>query len=84
MQWRLCSYFTFDYYISVAYLKIYFRLSWKTWKALFIELVSLFFCIYFLLLLVIWLSVENIFSTESLVAFLDLCLCYIILVAFVS
>ncbi len=84
MQWWLCSYFTFDYYISLAYLKIYFRLSWKTWKALFIELVFLFFCIYFLLLFVIWLSVENIFSTESLVEFLDLCLCYIFLVAFVS
>ncbi len=56
---------------------MYFRLSWKTWKALFIELVSVFYCIYFLLLLVIWLSVENMFSTEPIVAFLDLCSCYI-------
>ncbi len=64
--------------------KIYFRLSWKTWKALFIELVSLFFCIYFLLLLVIWLAVEKMFSTEPIDAFLDLCLSYIFLVAFVS
>ncbi len=30
------------------------------------------------------LSVENIFSTEPIVAFLDLCSCYIFLVAFVS
>ncbi len=57
------------------YLKI--RLSWKTWKALFIELVSVFYSIYFLLLLVIWLSVEKMFSTEPIVAFLDLCSCYI-------
>jgi len=56
---------------------MYFRLSWKTWKALFIELVSFFYCIYFLLLLVIWLSVEKMFSTEPIVAFLDLCSCYI-------
>ncbi len=55
------------FYISVAYL------SWKTWQALFIELVSFFYCIYFRLLLVIWLSVEKIFST---VAFLDLCSLY--------
>ncbi len=56
---------------------MYFRLSWKTWKALFIELVSFFYCIYFLLLLVIWLSVEKMFSTEPIAAFLDLCSCYI-------
>ncbi len=56
---------------------MYFRLSWKTWKALFIELVSFFYCMYFLLLLVIWLSVEKMFSTEPIVAFLDLCSCYI-------
>ncbi len=53
---------------------MYFRLSWK---ALFIELVSFFYCIYFLLLLVIWLSVEKMFSTEPIAAFLDLCSCYI-------
>ncbi len=41
------------HFCSLANLKIYFRLSWKTWKALFIELVSLFYCIYFLLLLII-------------------------------
>ncbi len=52
-------------------------------KALFIELVSSFYCIYFLLLLVIWLFVENMFSTEPIVAFLDLFMLYI-LVAFVS
>ncbi len=56
---------------------MYFRLSWKTWKALFIELVSFFYCIYFLLLLVIWWSVEKMFSTEPIAAFLDLCSCYI-------
>ncbi len=56
---------------------MYFRLSWKTWKALFNELVSFFYSIYFLLLLVIWLSVEKMFSTEPIVAFLDLCSCYI-------
>ncbi len=56
---------------------MYFRLRWKTWKALFIELVSFFYCIYFLLLLVIWLSVEKMFCTEPIVAFLDLCSCYI-------
>ncbi len=67
----------FYYYISVAYLKMYFRLSWQTWKALFIELVSFFYCIYFLLLLVIWLSVEKMFSTKPIIAFLDLCSCYI-------
>ncbi len=67
----------FYYYISVANLKMYFRLSWKTWKALFIELVSFFYCIYFLLLLVIWLSVEKMFSTKPIIAFLDLCSCYI-------
>ncbi len=50
----------------------------------FIELVSLFYCIYFLLFLVTWLSVEKIFSTELIVAFLDLCSCYIFLVAFVN
>ncbi len=73
----ICSYFIFDYYISLTYLKMYFGLSWKTWKALFIELVSFFYRIYFLLLLEIWLSVENMFSTEPIVAFLDLCSCYI-------
>ncbi len=62
------------FYISVAYLKMYFRLSWK---ALFTELVFLFFCMYFLLLLVIWLSVEKMFSTKPIAAFLDLCSCYI-------
>ncbi len=56
------------FYISVAYLKMYFSLSWKTWKALFIDLVSLFYCMYFLLLLVIWLSVGNIFITEPIIA----------------
>ncbi len=39
--------------------------------------------LYFLLLLVIWLSVEKMFSTEPIVAFLDLFILYI-LVAFVS
>ncbi len=71
-------------YISLEYLKMYFRLSRKNWKALFIELVSFFYCIYFRLLLVILLSVEKIFSTEPIAAFLDLCSWYIFLVAFVS
>ncbi len=44
---------------------MYFRLSWKTWKALFIEFVFLFYCIYFLLLFVICLSVENNFTTHG-------------------
>ncbi len=38
---------------------------------------SCLYCIYFLQLLVIWLSVEKMFSTEPIVAFLDLCSCYI-------
>ncbi len=56
---------------------MYFSLSWKTWKTLFTELVSFFYCIYFPLLLVIWLSVEKMFSAEPIAAFLDLCSCYI-------
>ncbi len=59
---------------------MYFR-QLKNLKSTVYELVSLFFCMYFLLLLVIWLSVEKMFSTEPIVAFLDLC--YIFLVAFV-
>ncbi len=51
------------------------RAVWEVFRARrqpFIELVSFFYCVYFLLLLVIWLSVENICSTEPIAAFLDL------------
>ncbi len=50
---------------------MYFRLSWKTWKALFINLESV--------LLYLFSAIackENIFSTEPIVEFLDLFMLY--------